>query len=403
MSFSTYIARRYTISLSKSTAVNIITGIATAGILLGTAALFIIMSVFSGLRDFSLSFASATDPDIKITALTGKSFTLSLQQKQQLGKVQGIAAYSAIAEERVLFYYNGKEQVAYLKGVDSLYTTVSTISDKKTLLGGQWLQMHSGEVVIGAGTYNKLGVGLFDVNRALEVYVPKAGAGAINSEEEGFSKEELMVVGVYSVNEDIDSKYVFCSLDLAQQLLQFTPNQYSALEFKLKDGANENTVRQSLSQIFKNKIEIKNRAQLNDSLYKMLNAENLVTYLFCSLVVVLTLFCLAGALIMLILDKKENIKTLFNLGAEVKTLRRIFFLQGTFITAMGAFLGLLVGVGIVILQQQQNLIMITPTMSYPTAITVFNIIVVLATIFILGVLASYIASTRINKELLENS
>jgi len=403
LSFSTYIARRYTISLSKSTAVNIITAIATLGILVGTTALFVIMSVFSGLRDFSLSFANATDPDIKIVATAGKSFTLSSTQKEQLFKVKGIAAYSAIAEERVLFYYNSKEQVAYLKGVDSLYTTVTTMSDKKTLLGGQWLEMESGQVVVGAGIYNRLSLGLFDLNRALEVYVPKAGEGAINSEEEGFNKEELMVTGVYSVNEDIDNKYVFCSLDLAQQLLQFAPNQYTALEFKLKEGADENAIRQSLKGIFKNTIDIKNRAQLNDSLYKMLNAENLVTYLFCSLVVVLTLFCLAGALIMLILDKKENIKTLYNLGAEVTTLRRIFFMQGTFITALGTLFGLLLGIGIVILQQELNLIMITPTMPYPTAITVFNVVIVLATIFTLGILASYIASTRVNKELLENA
>ena len=402
MNFPLYIARRYTISFSKSTAVNIITGIATLGIFAGTLALFVIMSVFSGLRDFSLSFATATDPDLKITAVTGKSFTLSPEQKQQLGKVAGIAAYSGVAEERVLFYFDGKEQVAYMKGVDSLYTTVTTMSDKKTLLGGQWLRTNSGEAVVGAGTFNKLGLGLFDLNRALEVYVPKAGEGAINSAEEGFNKEQLMVTGVYSVNEDIDSKYVFCSLSLAQQLLQFKPNQYSALEFKLKKGANEPAIRQSLNNIFKDKIDIKNRAQLNDSLYKMLNAENLVTYLFCSLVVVLTLFCLAGALIMLILDKKENIKTLYNLGAEVKGLRRIFFMQGTFITSIGAFLGLAAGVGIVLAQQHYNLLMITPTMPYPTAITIFNILIVLATIFILGILASYIASTRVNKELMEN-
>ncbi|RYD87404.1 MAG: ABC transporter permease, partial [Sphingobacteriales bacterium] len=236
MSFSLYIARRYTISFSKSTAVNIITGIATLGILVSTAALFVIMSVFSGLRDFSLSFASATDPDLKITAITGKSFTFSAGQKQQLAKVQGIAAYSAIAEERVLFYFQGKEQVAYLKGVDSLYTTVTAMDSKKTLLGGQWLEMESGDAVVGAGTYNKLGLGLFDLNRPLEVYVPKAGEGAINSEEEGFNKEELMVTGVYSINEDIDSKYVFCSIDLAQKLLDRSEREYTTADTLLVIG-----------------------------------------------------------------------------------------------------------------------------------------------------------------------
>ncbi|KOS06838.1 hypothetical protein AM493_12985 [Flavobacterium akiainvivens] len=403
MNFSTYIARRYTISFSKSTAVNIITAIATLGILAGTAALFIIMSVFSGLRDFSLSFANATDPDLRIAAVQGKSFLLSEEQKKKLNGIEGIAAYSGIAEERVLFYYNEKEQVTYMKGVDEAYTKVTAISDSTTLLAGQWLQMKTGQAVVGAGTFNRLGLGLFNVSHSLEVYVPTAGKGPINSAEDGFKKDDLVVSGIYSVNEDIDNKYIFVPIDLAQNLLEFKPNQYTAIEFKLKPGANEALVISRIKDVFKNNIEVKTRAQLNDSLYKMLNAENLVTYLFCSLVVVLTLFCLAGALIMLILDKKENIKTLYNLGAEVRSLRRIFFLQGIFITAIGALLGLLTGLGVVILQQTQQLVMITATMPYPTDITLFNILIVLATIFGLGIIASYIASARVGKTLLENS
>jgi lipoprotein-releasing system permease protein len=402
LNFSTYIARRYTISLSKSTAVNIITAIATLGILVGTAALFIIMSVFSGLRDFSLSFSNATDPDLKISAVHGKSFVLSPQQKKELDKLEGVAAYSSVAEERVLFYFDEKEQVTYMKGVDAAYAKVTGITDKKTLLGGQWIQMESGQAVVGAGIFNRLGVGLYDLTHALEVYVPTAGKGPVNSADEGFNKEQLVVTGVYSVNEDIDNKYVFVPIDLAQKLLEFEPNQFTAIEFKLKAGANEAAVINSIESIFKGKVAVKTRAQLNDSLYKMLNAENLVTYLFCSLVVVLTLFCLAGALIMLILDKKENIKTLYNLGAEVKGLRRIFFLQGIFITAIGALLGLGLGLGIVILQQKKHLLMITATMPYPTDITLFNIGIVLATIFVLGIIASYIAATRVGKTLLEN-
>lgn len=401
MSFSLYIARRYTISRSKSTAVNIITRIAALGIFVSTAALFILMSGFSGLRDFSLSFANATDPDIKIAPLTGKSFIVSSGQEKQLKAMGDIAAYSAIAEERVLFYFDEKEQVAYLKGVDTLYTTVNGMNRKEVLIVGKWLQMHTGQAIVGAGIFTRLSLSLFDTQRALEVYVPKAGEGTIDNADDGFNKEQLIVTGVYSVSDDVDNKYVFCSLDLAQDLLEFKKNQYTALEIKLKPGANEDSVRQKLNTIFNNSIDIKNRAQLNDSLYKMLNAENLVTYLFSSLVVVLTLFCLAGALIMLILDKKENIRTLHSLGAEVSSLRRIFFYQGLFITALGTFFGLLCSTGLIVLQQRYSLFMITETMAYPTAFTFSNVIIVLATIFILGILASYIASTRVNKELLE--
>lgn len=401
MSFPLYIARRYTISRSKSTAVNIITRIAALGIFVSTAALFILMSGFSGLRDFSLSFANATDPDIKVAPLSGKSFIVSPGQEKQLKAMGDIAAYSAIAEERVLFYFDDKEQVAYLKGVDTLYTTVNGMSKKDVLIVGKWLKMYTGQAIVGAGIFTRLSLSLFDTQRALDVYVPKAGEGTIDSESDGFNKEQLIVVGVYSISDDVDNKYVFCSLDLAQNLLEFKKNQYTALEIKLKPGTKEDIVREKLNAIFNNTIEIKNRAQLNDSLYKMLNAENLVTYLFSSLVVVLTLFCLAGALIMLILDKKENIRTLHSLGAEVGSLRRIFFYQGLFITALGTFFGLLCSTVLIILQQKYSLFMITETMAYPTAFTFANVVIVLATIFVLGILASYIASTRVNKELLE--
>jgi len=401
LSFPFYIARRYTISNSKSTAVNIITRIASLGIFVSTAALFIILSVFSGLRDFSLSFANTTDPDLKVLPKTGKSFLVSPNQEKQLKNIKDIAAFSPVAEERVMFSYEDKGCVAYLKGVDTLYNKVTQMDS--TLLGGtRWLKMYTGQVVAGAGVFRKLSLGLFDFNRALEVFVPKAGKGTIDSAEEGFNKEQLMVVGIYSINEDIDNQYVYCSIDLAQQLLQYKPNQYSAIEIKLAPKAKEADVNEKLQAIFKNQLTIKNRAQLNDSLYKMLNAENLVTYLFCSLVVVLTLFCLAGALIMLILDKKENIKTLYNLGAEVKTLRRIFFYQGIFITALGTFFGLVLAIVIVILQQQFSLLMITPTMAYPARLLFENVVIVVLTIFTLGILASRIAAGRVGEALLES-
>ncbi|MFP9098840.1 ABC transporter permease [Flavobacterium sp. RHBU_24] len=399
MPFPLYIAGRYTISKSKNNAVNIITRIAAVAIVVSTAALFIIMSVFAGLKDFSLSFANDTDPDLKVFASAGKSFTVSPEKMKQLDALKGIAAKTFVAEERVLFYYNEKEEVAFMKGVDSLYNRVTPMNDPKRLLGGEWILPYSGQAVVGAGIYNKLSLGLYNVTKPLEVFVPKAGKGMIT--ENDFNKEQLMVVGVYSINEDIDNRYVYCSLDLAQKLLEFKRNQYTAIELKMKPGTDEAALRESIEAIFKGTVSTKNRAQLNDSLYKMLNAENLVTYLFCSLVVVLTLFCLAGALIMLILDKRENIKTLHCLGAEVKSLRNIFFLQGIFITAIGAFIGLLLGLGFVLAQQQFSLIMITPTMPYPTAVTLTNVAIVLATIFILGIGASRIAAGRVNAQLLE--
>jgi lipoprotein-releasing system permease protein len=400
LSFPFYIARRYTISRSKSTAVNIITRIAALGIVVSTTALFVILSVFSGLKDFSINFTNVTDPDLKITPKTGKSFFITPEQEQQLAKATGIASYSKVVEERVLFYFDQKEQVAYLKGVDSLFTKVNPMEEQ--LVGGQWFREGTAQAVVGAGTTLKLSMGIYDFNNALEVFVPKPGKGAIDTPEEAFNKTSLVPMGVYQINDEVDSKYVYADIVLAQELLQFKPNQISAIEFKLQSPASEAQAVDAINTIFKNKVTIKNRAQLNDSLYKMLNAENLITYLFCSLVVVLTLFCLAGALIMLILDKKENIKTLYSLGTEVSSLRKIFLYQGLFVTILGVIIGLAIGTGIILAQQHYSLLMITPTLPYPVNYNFTNILVVVLTIFILGFLASYIAAARVDKKLLKN-
>jgi lipoprotein-releasing system permease protein len=399
LSFPFYIARRYTISRSKSTAINIITGIAATGIVVSTAALFIILSVFSGLKDFSLSFTNTTDPDLKLTPATGKSFLMTPKQEQDLKALKAIAVYSKVAEERVLFYFDEKEQVAVMKGVDSLFANVNPV--KKSVPIGQWIEPYTAQAVVGAAIMNKLSMDLYDFNRSFEVFVPKAGKGAIQNPDDAFSKERLIPVGLYNINDDQDSKYVYVDLDLAQDMLQFKSNQFTSLEFKLANGANEADVKKSIETIFNNKVVLKNREQLNDSLYKMLNAENLVTYLFCSLVVVLTLFCLAGALIMLILDKKENIKTLYSLGAEVKSLRNIFFYQGVFITILGATIGMALGTAIVLIQKYYSVVMITNTMAYPVQFNAMNIVIVLLTIFTLGILASRIGAARVGKKLME--
>lgn len=400
MSFPFYIARRYTISRSKSTAINIITGIAATGIIVSTAALFIILSVFSGLKDFSLSFTNATDPDLKLTPLSGKSILVTPEQEATLNQFKNIQAYSKIVEERVLFYFDGKEQVAYMKGVDSLFAVVNPI--KKSLFG-QWIRPYTADAVPGAAIMNKLSLSFNDFNRDFEVFVPKAGKGAIQSAEDAFNKSVLVPVGAYNINDDQDGKYVYVDVALAQELLQFKRNQYTSIEFKLMPGADEASMRKDIEKLFGNKVILKNRQQLNDSLYKMLNAENLVTYLFCSLVVVLTLFCLAGALIMLILDKKENIKTLYSLGAEIKNLRKIFFYQGIFITALGTAFGLALGTAVVLIQKYYTVVMITATMAYPVEFNVMNLVIVLLTIFILGIFASRIAAARVSKKLMETA
>ncbi|WP_412476829.1 ABC transporter permease [Flavobacterium sp. TBRC 19031] len=399
MNFPLYIAKRYLFSKSKNNAINIITGIAAVGIVVGAMALFVVLSVFSGLREFSLSFSNDFDPDLKGTAVTGKFFSLTSQQEQNLTQIPGIASYSKVLEERVLFFFDGKEQVTYLKGVDNKFTQTNVV--EQNVVNGKWLKPNTIEVVIGYGISEKLSLGLYDFNNPFEVYVPRKGKGVIESEAEAFNKARLIPVGIYAISEDLDQKYVFCDLTLAQELLELQPNQLSGIEIKLKPKADEAAVMKQVSDLFQNKIQIRNRAQQNATLYKMLNTENIAVYLIFTLVIIIALFNLIGALIMMILDKKSNLKTLHSLGSDIKDLKKIFLLQGSLLSVFGGLIGLVLGMVIVIIQQQFKWVMITESLAYPVVFSLQNVAIVFATIVTLGVVSSWIASSRVSKKLLD--
>ncbi|RAR72539.1 ABC transporter permease [Flavobacterium aciduliphilum] len=399
MNFPLYIAQRYIFSKSKNNAINIITRIASGGIIVGAMALFVVLSVFSGLREFSLSFSNDFDPDLKLFPATGKIISITPKQLRQLEHVDGLASYSKIIEERVLFSFDSKQQVALLKGVDENYGKVNKATTK--LFNGQWLKKGTTQCVIGYGISEKLSLGLFDFNNDFDVYVPKPGKGAIENPEDAFNKAYLAPVGIYAISEELDNKYVFTDLGLAQELLELSPQQMSGVEIRLKKNANENQVVAQLNQIFGNQVVVKTRAALNATLYKMLNTENIAVYLIFTLVIIIALFNLIGALIMMILDKKANLKTLYNLGAELKSLRQIFLLQGTLLTVLGGIIGLLLGIIIVLVQQKYKLIMITSSLAYPVVLNFENIVIVFTTLVLLGFLASVIASSRVGKKLLD--
>ena len=376
-----------------------ITFIASFGIIVGAMALFVVLSVFSGLRDFSLSFTNATDPDLRIETLAGKSFFISEKQEAQLQSSKEFTKYTKIVEERALFYYKNKEQVAYLKGVDANFCKVNAFDT--LLYAGDWLEPNTNQVVVGSSISRKLTLGLFDFNNVLEVYIPKPGSGLIENPEDAFNKSPLLTSGIFQINEEIDEKYIFCSIPLAQALLNYKPNQLTNIDFKLAPNVSETDAIETINKIFPNQVKVKNRAQLNDALYKMLNTENIVVYLIFTLVIIIALFNLIGAIIMMIIEKKNNLKTLYNLGTEIKYLKNIFLFQGNIISVFGGILGLILGILIVLVQQQFELVMINSNLPYPVVFEAKNVVLVLFTIIILGFIASKIASSTVTKKLLE--
>lgn len=400
MNFPLYIAKRYLLSKSSSNAINIMTLIASGGVIIASAALFIVLSVFAGLKDYSLQFSSFVDPDLKLLPVEGKSFMFSDGDRNQLKSLEGISSFSEVIEERIIIKSENKNLLATLKGVDSNYLNVTQIDSMVSK--GYWFTPNSNEVVSGWGISHNLSFGVLDFRKSLSLYVPKPGKGQISSIKGAYNAVFVNNVGLFDINEELNDKYVFSDISLSKQLLNYKNNQISALEIKLNYDAEEDIVREAINTSFKNRFTIKNREQLNDALFKMLNTENLAIYLIFTLVIIISLFNVIGAIIMMILDKKKSLNTLFNLGTEPKTIKSIFFWQGSLMTIISGVIGVVLGLFIVFLQQQFDLVMLTPELPYPVRLNALNIFVVLVTIFALGILASRLASQRITKKLIQN-
>ena len=400
MNFPLYIAKRYLFSKSSNNTINIITGIATIGVIIGTLALFIVLSGFSGLRTFSVNFLSTSDPDIKITSIKGKSFDFNTNIQTLLNNQNGIASYSKVIEERAFFEFNKKTHIAYIKGVDTNYTNVNNLDT--TVYVGTWLdEKIPFGVVIGNGISNKLSVGVFDFLEPLKIYVPKPGKGYITNPKNAFNKINTQPIGIFALTDDIDKKFTFISLELAQELLSYSPNQISAIELKVNNINDSPNIITELKSNIGTQFNIETREQLNAVFYKMLNTENLVLYLIFTLILIIALFNVIGAIIMMILDKRDNLKTLYSIGATIKEIKRVFILQGFMLSVFGLFIGLSIGVILVLLQKKYQLFMITQHLAYPVELTFLNIITVIITMLFLGFLASKIASSRISKKLVE--
>ena len=400
MNFPLYIAKRYLRSKSSNNAINFITYIAIIGVILGSASLFIVLSGFAGLKDFTLQFSSQVDPDLKAETVIGKSFTLTDAENKKLNNFKDIAQYSKIIEERVVLASGDKNMIAILKGVDQHYQSVVSIDS--SLDHGSWVEQNTNQLVVGWGISNSLSLGVLDFTKPINVYVPKPGKEQITSTKNAFNNIKTISVGVFYINEELNDTYVYAPIDLARNLLNYKPDQITSIEFKLEDGVDETQAKTNIQAILGDKVILKNRAQLNDALYKMLNTENLAVYLIFTLVLIIAFFNVIGSLIMMMLDKKRSLSTLFNIGATVKDIRKIFFLQGSLLSIFGGLIGLCIALIITMLQKVFNLVMITPTLAYPITIKFENFLIVFLTISVLGIIASKIASARITKSLVQN-
>ena len=368
------------------------------GVIVGSLALFIILSGFSGLRTFSDSLLEASDPDIKITPKQGKVIQYSDELKRKLN-LDEISSVSAVLEERVFIRYKDKQEIAQIKGVDDFYNEVVPIDSSLTV--GNWLdRSFLNTAVVGYGISYKLSIGIYNFGEPIRLFVPKTGTGFVNPAN-AFRSKDVQMVGVYTGSDEFQNKYVYTHLQLAQELLQYDNNEVSAIEIKLLNNQLVNKVKDVLQNALGDTFSVKTRAEQNELYYKVVNTENFISYLIFTLVIIIALFNVIGSIIMMIIDKKHNLTTLFNLGATLSDIKRVFILQGFLLTVVGMFIGLFIGVIAVLLQQSYGWFKITETLPYPVEFRLGNLLIVLCTITVLGYIASKIASSRISSTFLQ--
>ncbi|WP_231970237.1 ABC transporter permease [Tenacibaculum jejuense] len=367
------------------------------GVIIGTLALFIILSAFSGLRAYSYSMLDSSDPDIKISANKGKSLLYTKELDEVLVSNIKIADFSKVVEERAFLKYGDKNHIAYIKGVDVNYTDVLQVDS--ILWKGHWIDPDfKNTAVIGYGIDDKLRIQNF--LRPLVVFMPKPGTGIINPNN-AYRSVNTQVVGVYGGSEEFRNKFVFTELHVAQKLMGYEDNRISAVELKVRNSDLIDEISQELQLELGETYKVQTRAELNELILKVINTENFVSYLIFTLIVIIALFNLIGAIIMMIIDKRKNLKTLLNIGASLKEIKKIFVFQGFLLCLIGMGIGLFLGLSLVFLQKEFGLFKLSPDLPYPVEFRWFNLITVILTILSLGFLAAKIAGSRITKAFIE--
>lgn len=390
-----YIALRYLISKKGSQAVSFITGLATFAMIIAVAAMFIVISIFSGLEKLNKELIANFHADLTIKN-QGKQLPYPEKIIEILKTEPEIKAYSKIIEEKVYLNYNDNGEIAYLRGVDENYIHINPIN-QSIVFGSYPSFNYENEVILEAFLDNRLSIPVGDhyqINPT--IFVPKAGEGIINKEEDIFSKKSIFVSGIFVGNEQLNN-YIIAPIGLAQKLLDLPKNSAYQIVIKLKNPQEANQVKKSLESKLKNidkTLFINTQLEENAAFWKMINTEKLMVYLIFTLVIFITTFNLAGAIIILQLDKKQQNKALISLGFSLSQLRKTYFYTGLLIVGIGVIVGLILGTLICLFQLNTGVFKASTgtDLAFPIDITLFNYIVIIATATLFGIVVSYIFS-----------
>ena len=395
-----YIAKRYLIAKKGSQAVSFITGLAAFAMMIAVAAMFIIISVFSGLEDLNKDFISDLHADLTIKSTKGKLIPNLEKTIKILKSDKEISHFSKLIEEKVYIEYKNVGEIAYLRGVDSAYTKVNPIN-KNILYGSYPSFKYVNEVIMEAQLNNRLAIPVANETDLSTLFMPKPGKGIISKEEDIFNKKDVFVTGVFPGNDQLNN-YIIAPLELSQELLNLPKKSAYQIVIKLKNPEKADVVKSKLASVLGKNFTIKTKSEENAAFWKMINTEKLMIYLIFILVIFITTFNLAGAIIILQLDKKEQAKSLISLGFTLGQLRKVYFNTGFLIVLFGVVSGLIFGTIVCAVQLQTGIFLATETLPFPVKIVGFNYIIVASIALFFGISVSWIFSKINKKNIFEN-
>ena len=390
-------AKRYYWSKSKWNIVNIISRAASFVLIIAVCSFFIVLSVFSGLKSFGENYSNAFEPEIKVSDISSKHFIITDSIYNRVKGVDGVLSLSKILEENVLVQNEEKNDFAYLFGVDRSYSSVVQIDSVITL--GKWLNPLSKEfeAVVSFDLADNLNLGMYNYGGGLTVVVPSKKSKN-NLFKKTFSSYSYMVSGLFSSNEPDNQKTVFTSITNARRLLKLEKTAVSAIIIKTNNNAPLVSIANEIKKILGNDFSVKTRQELNETYYKMLNAEGLILNLVLGLILIIAMFNTVGAVIILIVEKEKDIKTLYKLGAQKRQINSVFFKHGLYLSYSGGTIGLALGCVIVFVQEQFGLILLSGTnLPYPVVFDLNNFVTVIGWLLIVGLGGSLLSSLALKK------
>ena len=408
MNASFYIARHYLLSKKSHHAINIISGVSVCGVAIATAALVCILSVFNGFQDMVADLFTSFDPELKVIPVQGKYMAADEEELEQLRKNEDIAVLTEVIEDNALLTVNNRQMMVTVKGVGDNFQQLTNIDD--ILVGDGTYELEADVIdygICGLALLNQLGV-TADCRAPFYLYAPRKGEGVDMTDPlENLNQEELFSPNVaFMVKQNkYDSSYIITSISLARRLFE-KQGYVTAIELKFKDGVSISRAKADIEKVLGTKYQVLDRYEQQEDTFKIMKVEKLISYVFLTFILLIACFNIIGSLSMLIIDKKQDVITLRNLGASDSMIRGIFLFEGRMISVIGAVIGITLGVGLCLVQQYYKVVKFGSDEgtyiidTYPVSVHATDIILVLVTVIVIGFLAVWYPVRQMSRKYL---